>query len=185
MPAFIGEIRMFAGNFEPLGWFFCDGRLLNISEYMDLFDVIGTTYGGDGTNTFALPDLRGRAPLHVGSSFVLGETGGTETVTLIPNNIPSHQHRVTGAVYIPSLGENPGQTLVPNNSYPAIVTGMQLYSTTKTDTSYLPPLKVTPATGGNMMTVAPAGNNQPFDNMQPYLAVNFIINLSGEFPSQT
>lgn len=185
MPAFTGEIRMFAGNFEPAGWFFCDGRLLNISEYSNLFIVIGTTYGGDGVETFGLPDLRGRVPVHQGSSFVLGENGGTETVTLIPNNLPAHQHLVTGAVYIPSLGQNPGKSLVPDNTYPSIVTGTQLYSTSKTDTSHLPPLKVTPSSGGNMMTVTPAGNSQPFDNMQPYIVVNFIINPAGEFPSQT
>ena len=185
MPAFLGEIRMFAGDFEPLGWFFCDGRLLNISEYFDLFSVIGTTYGGDGTETFAIPDLRGRVPVHQGNSFTLADKGGEETVTLTPNNLPAHRHLVTGEVYIPSLGQNPGKSLAPDNAYPSIVTGSQLYSTSKTDTSYLPPLKVTPSAGGNMMTVTPAGNNQPFDNMQPYLVVNFIINLFGEFPSQT
>jgi len=184
---FIGEIRIFAGNFAPVGWEFCKGQLLNISEYDTLFNLIGTTYGGDGFETFALPDLQGRTPLHPGTgpsgdTYQLAETGGTEMVTLTVNNLPAHQHPVTGSLYIPALGENPGTQTTAN--YPAITSGQQVYSTTKgTDT--LATLLVESKAAGQMMQVLPAGGSQPHDNMQPYLVVNFIISLFGEFPSQT
>src|SRR5438045_7973741 len=93
---YVGEIRMFAGNFAPAGWMFCEGQLLPISEYETLFNLIGTTYGGDGQSTFALPDLRGRIPLHFGNGFTLAETGGVETVTLTVSQIPAHSHALLG-----------------------------------------------------------------------------------------
>src|SRR5436305_13661884 len=93
---YVGEIRMFAGNFAPAGWMFCEGQLLPISEYQTLFQLIGTTYGGDGQSTFALPDLRGRIPLHFGNGFTLAETGGVETVTLTVSQIPAHNHPFLG-----------------------------------------------------------------------------------------
>ena len=185
--AFYGEIRIWPGNFAPVGWEFCRGQLLSISEYETLFNLIGTTYGGDGTETFALPDLQGRTPLHPGTgpsgdTYQLAETGGTETVTLAINNLPPHQHTLTGALSIPALGENPGKLTAAN--YPAITSGQQVYSTAKgADT--LAPLKVESRAAGEMMQVLPAGGSQPHDNMQPYLVINFIICLYGDFPSQT
>src|SRR5262245_37994272 len=94
---YVGEIRMFAGNFAPAGWMFCEGQLLPISEYETLFNLIGTTYGGDGQSTFALPDVRGRIPIHMGNGFILAETGGAEEITLTVNQIPSHSHPLLGA----------------------------------------------------------------------------------------
>jgi len=185
----IGEIRIFAGNFAPVGWEFCRGQLLNIAEYFDLFTLIGTTYGGDGNETFAVPDLQGRTPLHTGTdsfsyTYQLGEMGGTETVTLTNVNLPVHRHLIEGSLYIPALGENPGTQTVPE--YPAITSGQQVYSSTR-GTKRLTPLAVTPQVqaSGTMMEVQPAGGSQPHDNMQPYLVLNFIISLYGEFPSQT
>jgi microcystin-dependent protein len=185
--AFTGEIRIFAGSFAPAGWEFCKGQLLNISENETLFNLIGTTYGGDGTETFALPDLQGRTPLHPGTgpsgnTYQLAETGGRETVTIAATNLPAHQHNVTGSLYIPALGENPGKLTTAN--YPAITSGQQVYSTVRgTDT--LATLVVESKAAGQMMQVQPVGGSQPHDNMQPYLVVNFIICLSGDFPSQT
>lgn len=178
---------MFAGNFAPVGWAFCQGQLLPISENDTLFNLIGTTYGGDGTETFALPDLRGRTPLHPGTgpsgyTYQLAEMAGTETVTITNQNLPPHQHTLTGSLAIPALGENPGTFTTAN--YPAITSGQQVYSTTRgTDT--LATLLVESKAAGEMMQVQPAGGSQPHDNMQPYLVVNFIICLAGDFPSQT
>src|SRR5262245_1516974 len=111
---YVGEIRIFAGNFAPAGWMFCEGQLLPISEYETLFNLIGTTYGGDGQSTFALPDLRGRIPLHFGSGFTLAETGGVETVTLTVSQIPAHSHTLLGSTSIATLtdaGNNVGGKL--------------------------------------------------------------------------
>src|ERR1041384_8234847 len=110
---YVGEIRMFAGNFAPAGWMFCEGQLLPISEYETLFNLIGTTYGGDGQSTFALPDLRGRIPMHFGNGFPLAETGGVETVTLTVSQIPAHSHALLGstaaATTLDPTGNIPGQ----------------------------------------------------------------------------
>lgn len=186
---FIGEIRIFAGNFAPVGWEFCQGQLLRISENESLYQLIGTIYGGDGNETFALPDLQGRAPLHpgtdsFGTTYNHGETGGAETVTLTNANLPSHQHLIAGSVSIPALGENPGKATVPENNYHAITNGLKVYSTTA-DTNRLAPLLADSIAPGTMMQVQAAGGSQPHDNMQPYLVVNFIISLFGEFPSIT
>src|SRR5437763_9279939 len=105
---YVGEIRMFAGNFAPAGWMFCESQLLPISEYETLFNLIGTTYGGDGQSTFALPDLRGRIPLHQGNGFVLAETGGVETVTLTVSQIPAHSHALLASTDLGDQGN-------PNN----------------------------------------------------------------------
>src|SRR5258708_1367191 len=107
---YVGEIRMFAGNFAPAGWMFCEGQLLPISEYETLFNLIGTTYGGDGQSTFALPDLRGRVPVHQGNGFTLAETGGVETVTLTIQTIPAHSHPLVASNDIPA-GTNPQNNL--------------------------------------------------------------------------
>src|SRR5215467_1477917 len=108
---YVGEIRMFAGNFAPAGWMFCEGQLLPISEYETLFNLIGTTYGGDGQSTFALPDLRGRIPLHFGNGFTLAETGGVETVTLTVSQIPSHSHAALALTDVANVNP-PAQNLL-------------------------------------------------------------------------
>jgi microcystin-dependent protein len=155
---------MFAGNFEPVGWAFCSGQLLAIDQNPTLFQLIGTTYGGDGQSTFALPDLRGRIPLDVGNGFQIGETGGTETVTLSSNQIPSHRHPMLSS-------SSAGASSAPAGNIPAAWSSDQY------------------ATGGAPVAMGAAigsdGGSQPHDNMAPYLVVNFIISLFGIFPSQS
>jgi microcystin-dependent protein len=163
---FIGEIRMFAGNFAPAGWAFCNGALIPISENDALFTLIGTTYGGDGQNTFALPDLQSRIPIHVGPGFALGQSGGVESVTLTTSQIPAHSH-------VPTCQTNTGNLLVPT-------AGVWAQPSTGTDYSDVAPsLTMDPA------AIGPAGGSQPHDNMVPVLVVNFILSLFGIFPSQT
>ena len=163
---YVGEIRMFAGNFAPAGWMFCEGQLLPISENETLFQLIGTTYGGDGQETFQLPDLRGRIPLHHGNGFILAETGGAEEITLTVNQIPAHTH-------------------------PLIATSVNGDQTTPADNLLANSLNVTPyindAPNVNMnpVVVGPVGGSQPHTNFQPYLCVDFIISLFGIFPSPT
>jgi len=165
---YVGEIRMFAGNFAPAGWMFCEGQLLPISEYETLFNLIGTTYGGDGQSTFALPDLRGRLPLHQGNGFTLAETGGVETVTLTVQQIPAHSHA--------ALATNNAA----NNTVP---TGQVLAAGTVVSTS--PYGTDAPRSPLQPSTIGSTGGSQPHDNFQPYLCVDFIISLFGIFPSQT
>lgn len=163
---YVGEIRIFGGNFAPAGWMFCEGQLLPISEWETLFNLIGTTYGGDGQSTFALPDLRGRIPIHQGNGLVLAESGGVETVTLSTSQIPAHSHAFLASS---------DQSTVPNASGNVIAT----------------PLTATPffAASPNVpmaaQSISPVGGNQPHNNFQPYLCVNFIISLFGIFPSPT
>ena len=162
---YIGEIRMFAGDFEPYGWRFCDGRLLPIAEHDALFALIGTTYGGDGQSTFALPDLRGRVPIHCYTT-QLGETRGVESVTLISTQAPVHSHALQGT-------SGPGISSDPSGAVPAkSALGAPHYSLGG-DTSL--------ATGA----LDVAGASQPHDNMMPSLGVNFIISLYGVFPQQS
>ena len=163
---YVGEIRMFAGNFAPAGWMFCEGQLLPISENETLFQLLGTTYGGDGQSTFALPDLRGRLPLHQGNGFTLAETGGAEEITLTVSQIPAHSHPLLGAT------SNGSQTTVSNNVL-ASSTLVKLYANETADA----PLAAT--------SVSSVGGSQPHTNFQPYLCVDFIISLFGIFPSQT
>ena len=163
---YVGEIRMFAGNFAPAGWMFCQGQLLPISENETLFNLIGTTYGGDGQETFALPDLRGRLPIHQGNGFILAETGGAEEITLTVNQIPAHSH--------PMLAS----TSVANQSSP---TGNVLAQSTAADL-YIEDTATAPLSASSVSSV---GGSQPHTNMQPYLCVDFIISLFGIFPSQT
>jgi microcystin-dependent protein len=165
---YVGEIRMFAGNFAPAGWMFCEGQLLPISEYETLFQLIGTTYGGDGQSTFALPDLRGRIPLHQGNGFTLAETGGVETVTLTVSQIPAHSHPLL-------VTNNVGDTAVP--------TGKILGGGSTVASS--PYGQDAPKANLNGQTIGPVGGSQPHNNFQPYLCVDFIISLFGLFPSQT
>jgi microcystin-dependent protein len=165
---FVGEIRMFAGNFAPAGWMFCEGQLLPISEFETLFNLIGTTYGGDGQSTFQLPDLRGRLPIHQGNGFTLAETGGVETVTLTTSQIPGHSH--------PFLCSNDaGATKNPPGNVLATVTAGSIYV-------QQPPVSASALNAG---TITSTGGSQPHDNFQPYLCVDFIISLFGVFPSQT
>ncbi len=163
---YVGEIRMFAGNFAPAGWSFCEGQLLPISENETLFNLIGTTYGGDGQSTFALPDLRGRLPLHQGNGFILAETGGVEEVTLTPAQIPAHSH--------PFLGS----TSVATDTAPV---GTVVAQTSTFDFYHSTPGTVLMAP----QSVTAVGGSQPHTNFQPYLCVDFIISLFGIFPSPT
>jgi microcystin-dependent protein len=165
---YVGEIRMFAGNFAPVGWMFCEGQLLSIAENDVLFNLIGTTYGGDGQSTFALPDLRGRLPIHQGASFTIGQNGGAEQVTLMVNQIPAHTH--------PFLASgNQASSTSPANQVPAIT---QASTITPYGTD-APQVQLSPSSVGS------TGGSQPHDNFQPYLCVDFIISLFGVFPSQS
>jgi len=159
---------MFAGNFAPAGWMFCEGQLLPISENETLFQLIGTTYGGDGESTFSLPDLRGRVPIHQGNGFILAETGGVEEVTLTVQQIPAHSHPLLAS------GSN------ANGTAPAgavLAAGAEVtVSPYGTDN---PPITLHPN------TVSSIGGSQPHTNFQPYLCVDFIISLFGIFPSPT
>jgi microcystin-dependent protein len=160
---YVGEIRMFAGNFAPAGWMFCEGQLLPISENETLFNLIGTTYGGDGQSTFALPDLRGRVPVHQGNGVTLAETGGAETITLTVQQIPAHSH--------PMLASNdiPTQTSPQNN-----MTGQAAAKLYRAGN---------PTVFLNSQSMGATGGSQPHNNFQPYLCVDFIISLFGIFPS--
>ena len=162
---YIGEIRIFAGNFAPAGWAFCNGALMPISENEALFTLIGTTYGGDGQSTFALPNMQSRVPIHQGNGFILGETGGAEEVTLTLNQIPSHSHAPQA---------NDGGSGNPVNS-PAggVWSGW-------TGGGYSAEV---PAAGMSPAAVGATGGSQPHDNMKPFLAVNYIISLFGIFPT--
>jgi microcystin-dependent protein len=163
---YVGEIRMFGGNFAPSGWMFCEGQLLPISENETLFQLIGTTYGGDGESTFALPDLRGRLPLHQGNGFILAETGGAEEITLTVNQIPAHSHPFL-------VTPNPGTTVNAEGNVPASSANVPLYIEDVTAVNLGP------------LAIDPVGGSQPHTNFQPYLCVSFIISLFGIFPSQT
>lgn len=170
---YIGEIRMFGGNFAPAGWAFCDGRLIAISENDTLFNLIGTTYGGDGQETFALPDLRGRSPIHMGtgagSSYVIGQFAGAETVTLSTQQMPTHSHAPRAASV--STTDSPANALLAPATGPA---GVNAYA---------------PAGSAAMVNLAAdslqnTGGGQAHENMQPYLVCSFIISLFGVYPTQ-
>jgi microcystin-dependent protein len=163
---YVGEIRMFAGNFAPAGWMFCEGQLLPISENETLFQLIGTTYGGDGESTFALPNLRGRLPLHQGNGFILAETGGVEGVTLTTQQIPAHAHPLLATTAV-------GTAASPSNSVLAASGSSNVYR------------QGPGAVALSNQTVGPVGGSQPHTNFQPYLCVDFIISLFGIFPSPT
>jgi len=163
---YVGEIRMFAGNFAPAGWMFCEGQLLPISEYETLFNLIGTTYGGDGQSTFSLPDMRGRIPIHQGGGFTLAETGGVEEVTLTVSQIPSHSHPLM-------VSTGPGSGNTPAGHVTAESPNISLY------------IEDAPAVAMNAAAITSTGGSQPHTNFQPYLCVSFIISLFGIFPSST
>jgi microcystin-dependent protein len=168
---FVAEIRIFPFNFAPKGWAFCDGQILPISQNTALFSLLGTTYGGDGKSTFGLPDLQGSAPMHPGqgpglSLHDLGETGGSETVSLLASEIPAHNHTLGAQNVV--LG---GRTTASGNVLNHPASG-NLYNGTD-------PLTVVPMSSN---AIAPAGGDQPHNNMQPYLTFNFCIALQGVFP---
>ncbi len=171
---YVGEIRMFGFGRTPNGWQACDGSLLSIAEYEVLFTLIGTTYGGDGQTTFAVPDLRGRIPVHQGtlaggSTYVIGQMSGTEAVTLTSNQIPSHTHTAVATTAAATTG-TPGNSVIPG-----AVANQTMY--------------VTDTSGGSPFTLAPqamtaAGGSQPHENCMPTLTVQFCIAWAGIFPSQ-
>ena len=164
MDPYVGEIRMFAGNFAPAGWAFCAGQVLAIAENEVLFNLIGTTYGGDGQETFALPDLRGRLPLHRGNGFTLGEGGGVEEVTLTIQELPMHTHPFVAST-------NAGTTTNPPENLLA-----------KGGAAYIQDVGTAAL---NPASVSSAGGSQPHTNIQPYLCINFIIALVGVYPPPT
>lgn len=167
---FVAEIRIFPFNFAPKGWAFCDGQLLPLSQNTALFSLLGTTYGGNGKSTFALPDLQGRAPMHPGqgpglSLHDLGETGGSETVSLLESEIPAHSHTLT-------LSGAFGTERLPTGMLPAgNEAGVTLYSATAGQLTTMSPEALTPA-----------GGDGPHNNMMPYLTFYFCIALQGVFP---
>lgn len=168
---FIGEIRMFGGNFAPAGWAFCHGQLMSIAENETLFVLIGTTYGGDGQSTFALPDLRGHIPIHQGtgsglSTRVIGEQAGSESTTLIVNQIPAHLH----------AAQNAATSAAADRRNPK---GAKFAK--PRESAYATPGTVVPL---NSVTSGAAGGSQPHENVQPFLCISFIISLFGIFPSQ-
>ena len=162
---FVAEIRMFAGNFAPRGWMFCEGQLLQISQNDMLFSLLGTVYGGDGQTTFGLPDLRGRSPVHRGSSISLGQMGGEESHSVNQAEMPSHDH-------VAQASSNAASGAVPTGNVVADSAPNQIYRL---------PAEVRDLRAG---TVGNAGGGQSHENMQPFLVLNFIIALQGLFPSR-
>ncbi|MDB5694141.1 MAG: phage tail protein [Alphaproteobacteria bacterium] len=169
---YVGEIRLFAGNFAPAGWMFCDGQLLPISENDTLFQLLGTTYGGDGQETFALPNLQSRIPVHMGThagrTFQLAEASGIEQVTLTTNQIPIHTHPMLASG---DAGSQPN----PGGAVLGALSTVSIYK----------PNAVAPAIPLNTQAITVIGGSQPHDNMQPFLCINFILSLFGIFPSPT
>jgi microcystin-dependent protein len=155
---------MFAGNFPPAGWMPCDGRLLPISENEILFNLIGTTYGGDGQSTFALPDLQGRIPIHQGNSFILAETGGAESVTLTVQQIAAHSHPMLATETLADSAQPQDNVVGKSTTVDIFIGGGN------------------PATPFSPLAVSAVGGSQPHSNMQPYLCITFIISLFGIFP---
>jgi len=170
---FLAEIRIFPFNFAPKGWAFCDGQTLPISQNTALFSLLGTTYGGDGKSNFALPNMQGNAPMFNGqgpglSLHDLGETGGSDTVTLLESEIPSHSHALMASAHAANI-DAPNPNLALGRSTP-----QQMYQ--------IPPAATTPLSD---QTIAPAGGDQPHNNLMPYLTLNFCIALQGVFPPRS
>lgn len=164
MNPYIGEIRLFAGTFAPLGWLLCDGSTVSIDEYSALFALIGTTYGGNGQTDFALPDLRSRTPIHRSGTITLGTKGGAETVALVASQLPNHTH--------PAVGADVGTTGNPRGAYWAGTDQLGLYAPgNQADESM------------NGQAIGATGRGLPHSNLMPYLAVNFIIAIQGVFPA--
>ena len=178
----VGEIRMFAGNFAPEGWAFCNGAVLNIADNEVLFTLIGTTYGGDGQNTFALPDFRGRAPISVNNNSYatqIGETGGTEKVTLTVSQMPAHNHAMQVA-NTPGTTNTPSNTVMPAKGadlvFPGATKQIKTFADAGTDINNKKTVPNQP--------VSFVGGSQPHDNVKPYVCINYIICLVGIYPSQ-
>lgn len=174
MDPFVAEIRIFPFNFAPKGWAFCDGQILPLSQNTALFSLLGTTYGGDGKSNFALPDMQGNAPMHPGqgpglSLHDLGETGGSETVSLLESEIPGHSHGV-------------GAQTTPLSAV-AVPTGATLSRPASGNLYFTPGSPTIVTMSDNIL--APAGGDQPHNNMQPYLTLNFCIALQGVYPPRT
>lgn len=180
MDEYIGIIKIFAGNFAPRGWAICNGQLLSISQNAALFSILGTTYGGDGRTTFALPDLRGRVPAGVGAGpglpeVVLGELAGEPAHTLIQTEIPAHTHSaIVSSADSSQAAATPGASIAT----PGTLSGRTFTATLGFNTT-------TPNTALNPGSIAPAGGSQPHNNMQPYLGINYIICMDGVFPSRS
>lgn len=178
----IAQVTLFAGNFAPRNWAFCRGQLAAISQNTALFSIIGTIYGGNGTTTFALPDLRGREAIHPGQGqgFVnhqLGEQGGSESVTLLSSQLPAHTHMFVSASGGQSASTSPGTTDLPTNNYPAVVNGSgNAYSTSPSAA------KMGASTAVSQTPIA--GSSQPFSIVPPFLGMNYIICLFGAFPAR-
>jgi microcystin-dependent protein len=177
MQGYMAEVRLFAGNFAPQGWAFCQGQTLSIAEYDALFSLIGTTYGGDGQVTFALPDLRSRVPLGIGqgggssTNYLLGQQGGTETNTLQVGNLPAHTHSLTASGNGPTQNTASGASLATN--LPATSPPMpNIY------------VNGAPSQAAMAQNTGNAGGNSPLNNIQPYGASNYIIALEGIYPSR-
>jgi microcystin-dependent protein len=167
---FVGEIRMFGGSFAPAGWAFCSGQIMPISENDTLFNLIGTTYGGDGQETFGLPDLQGRIPIHAGqgsglSPYILGEKAGTENVTLTTQQLPNHSHTVLASADPASSTQAAGNITAATNQ-------LKIYTENATSKVFAP------------NTLSVVGGSQPHENMMPFLVITFIISLFGIFPTQ-
>jgi len=181
MEGYIAEIRMFGGNFNPRFWAFCQGQLLSIAQNTALFSLLGTTYGGNGQTTFALPDLRGRSPFGTGQgaglpNITLGEISGSNAVTLTANNLPAHNHTVaTTNLTVGAKAERAGTTDSPVANYHSILGGSSAYSTTSD-------VNMAPVNGSSVL--GSTGGNQPVSVRSPYLGINFIICLQGIFPSR-
>jgi microcystin-dependent protein len=173
---YLGEIRLFGGNFAPRGWVMCDGQLLSIAENDTLYVLLGTAYGGDGVNTFGVPDLRGRVPAHQGAkngqTYVMGQMIGAETVTLTPQQLPAHTHPMSAATTAGSVGTPTVATMLSSQG-PA-GTALSAYA------PYNAANEQVALTGGS---TTPAGSSQPHENRQPYVGVNFILATAGIFPS--
>jgi microcystin-dependent protein len=169
---YIGEVRLVGFNFAPLDWSFCNGQLLSISENSTLFTLIGTTYGGDGQSTFGLPDLRGRVPVHQGSlpgggTYVIGQVSGVENVTINFNSYPNHSHAL-------SASSNPGTSSSPNGNVAGTLAN-----------SYSAATPTASLAMNAQVLAAAAGSNQPHENLQPYVVLNWVIALYGVYPSQS
>jgi microcystin-dependent protein len=177
---YLATVTIFAGNFAPLGWMFCNGQLLSISANTALFSLIGTTYGGDGQTTFGLPDLRSRIAIHTGqgaglANYTLGEVGGHESVTMLSTQLPIHSHPFVSLTGAPGASSSAGSPGDPTSNVPAVISGINSYNTS--GTGRMAPTTSTPNT-------VSSGGNQPFSNLPPTLAMNYIIAVEGIFPSR-
>ncbi len=173
---FIAQVCLFGGNFAPQNWAYCAGQLMSIAENTALFSLVGTTYGGDGQNTFGLPDFRGRIPVGAGqspglSNIVIGERAGTQSITVTQNQMPAHMHAAVAVVNVSSQAGNSGN---PANAMVAVAPSPFYTSASQASGSFT----------GTVATIQPAGSSQPISNMMPFLGINFIIALYGIFPSR-